>query len=78
MSKILFFLLIFFAIYLGWRSFRIKQIDSKKKEQASKQDFVMVSCARCGIYVPQSEAYENNGQYYCCKEHCHSNQGKDQ
>jgi uncharacterized protein len=29
----------------------------------------MVSCTRCGIHVPQTEALEKDGQFYCCREH---------
>ena len=30
----------------------------------------MVSCARCGIYVPTSEAVFRSGKVYCSEEHC--------
>jgi uncharacterized protein len=29
----------------------------------------MVSCARCGIYIPMSEAFFRSGNVYCCEEH---------
>ena len=29
----------------------------------------MVRCARCGVHVPQSEALEQAGHYYCSREH---------
>ncbi len=29
----------------------------------------MVQCANCGIYIPQHEALERNGRYYCSVEH---------
>jgi uncharacterized protein len=29
----------------------------------------MVACARCGVYVPASEAVFRTGKVYCCEEH---------
>jgi len=30
---------------------------------------VMVSCAQCGLHVPQSEAYPGRGGQFCCAAH---------
>jgi uncharacterized protein len=29
----------------------------------------MVACGHCGINVPQSEALEDRGRFYCSEEH---------
>ncbi len=29
----------------------------------------MVSCAVCGVHVPESEAIASNGRHYCCEAH---------
>jgi uncharacterized protein len=29
----------------------------------------MVACGHCGINLPQSEALENDGRFYCSEEH---------
>ena len=29
----------------------------------------MVSCVKCGLYVPASEAVFRTGKVYCCEEH---------
>jgi uncharacterized protein len=29
----------------------------------------MVQCGNCGIFVPQHEALERDGHYYCSREH---------
>jgi len=29
----------------------------------------MLACARCGVYVPASEAVFRTGKVYCCEEH---------
>ncbi len=41
---------------------RVEGLRSSNVEQ-------MVSCARCGIYVPASEAIFRTGKVYCCEEH---------
>lgn len=29
----------------------------------------MVSCDRCGVHVPESEAIWDDNKHYCCEEH---------
>ena len=29
----------------------------------------MVQCANCGIYIPEKEAFQQDGQYYCSQAH---------
>lgn len=29
----------------------------------------MVQCAHCGIYIPEQEALQRAGQYYCSQAH---------
>ena len=29
----------------------------------------MVNCSQCGLYLPQSEAIAEGGEYFCCAEH---------
>lgn len=29
----------------------------------------MVKCATCQLYIPEHQAYQFQGKYYCCKEH---------
>jgi uncharacterized protein len=37
----------------------------------------MVSCARCGIHVPQPEALQKDGRFYCCREHMQPEEGQE-
>ncbi len=32
----------------------------------------MLACARCGVYIPASEAVFRTGKVYCCEEHSQS------
>lgn len=29
----------------------------------------MVACGHCGVHLPESEAIQEGGKYYCCEEH---------
>lgn len=29
----------------------------------------MVQCANCGVFVPENEAFERDGHFYCSREH---------
>lgn len=85
MYKILFFVALFAAMYFGWKYSRVQQRrlnelerqrnrqgDVQRKSQSDKKEVpaeMMVPCARCGVYVPKSEAYFKNNKYYCCSQH---------
>ena len=38
----------------------------EKNSMPSKR---MVRCEICQLHVPENEALENEGKYYCCQEH---------
>jgi len=49
-----------------WR--RIKNsatLPSQKAEEAQ----IMVRCAQCNLHVPQREALERSGSWYCSQQH---------
>lgn len=31
----------------------------------------MLSCAKCGVFIPASEAIQKQDHYYCCEQHAH-------
>jgi uncharacterized protein len=35
----------------------------------------IVSCAACGLHLPQSEAHASGGQWYCSREHLEQARG---
>ena len=67
------FFLFVVAVLIGvwlWRSGRQKDVASKKPPAppAALQD--MVSCALCGLHLPQAESVSGRaGLLYCCKDH---------
>ncbi len=70
MSRILFWLLLALAAYIGYRWWRIKQQATAAGggPQRAKVE-TMVRCDACGLNVPQSEAIAAGGRWYCCEEH---------
>lgn len=40
-----------------------------KKNNSSRQVESFVACHKCGLHIPQQEAIEHNGHYYCCRAH---------
>jgi uncharacterized protein len=55
------------ALYIMVRRLLARPGKEQSPEDATPVD--MVSCARCGIHVPQAEALEKDGHFYCCREH---------
>jgi hypothetical protein len=59
MGRILFFLLLALAIYIGWRMWRMQQSRPRGDAQPRDRGAVverMVRCDVCGLNLPQSEA----------------------
>ena len=74
-ARILLLLFIAFLVYLIFRGFFRAQ--TKKKDEpavartAKGED--MVTCARCGVNLPRSEAREDAGRLVCHNNpNCHS------
>jgi uncharacterized protein len=66
--KLLLVLLVFLLAAWLWRTRRHKNTDTPKPPpQKSPQD--MVSCARCGLHIPQAESVQGRDGVYCCQAH---------
>jgi uncharacterized protein len=68
MARILLLLVIAFLIYLIFRGFFRAQV--KKKEAApppatTTRGEDMVTCARCGVNMPRSDARDDGGRLVC-------------
>lgn len=78
MGKLLFWLVVIFAALLVVRLIAYKTQAAKRpvSPPPAKPRFgtpssneAMVRCAHCGIHLPRSEAYMQQGQTWCCAEH---------
>jgi uncharacterized protein len=58
---------IWLVIYLARRL--LQKRDTEKKHRQTRQIGNMVRCETCGLHIPDTEAIEENGHYYCCEEH---------
>jgi uncharacterized protein len=74
-ARILLLLFIAFLVYLAFRGFFRAQTRRKAEppvaRSAKGED--MVTCARCGVNLPRSEAREEAGRLVCqSNPHCRS------
>ena len=70
MGRILFFLLLALAAYIGWQWLRrtsLRGPTPPSGKTAAPQ--AMVSCAHCGLHLPQADALPAGERYFCCEEH---------
>ncbi len=53
------------VVWILYRLAKSPRIESKPRKKVGD----MVSCARCGTYVPRDEAIRANEKFYCCSQH---------
>jgi len=41
----------------------------KPRKSKTKKIESFVACHKCGLHIPQQEAIESDGNYYCSKSH---------
>ncbi len=75
------YLLVLAVVFIGvlmWRSNRFAASQDKKKQSdreamRAQTQQIMVSCASCGLHLPQAEALPGLGgeakPWFCCPEH---------
>ncbi len=47
----------------------LDQKKNAKKQAGSSRIETMVSCAHCGLHIPQQEAIQAQDKYYCSDKH---------
>jgi uncharacterized protein len=67
MARILLLLVIAFFIYLLFRGFLKSQLKNKDAPPPARspRGEDMVSCSRCGVNLPRSEARDEGGKLVC-------------
>lgn len=66
MARILLLVFIGFLVYLAFRIFFRAQVKDKAAPPATTSTGEdMVTCARCGVNLPRSEAHDIDGRLVC-------------
>jgi uncharacterized protein len=65
-GKILLFLVLALVVYLMIKG---AARAGKRTGSRAKSAENMVACARCGVNLPRSEAFEGEKGFYCSEEH---------
>jgi uncharacterized protein len=68
MSKLILLLFLGLLAYFFYKGFK-RQSPERESEIPPRDAERMVSCARCGVHLPESEALESEGRRYCSEEH---------
>lgn len=62
--KFLLFLLVLAGIW-WWRGAVARQKPRVEQRPVER----MVACECCGVHMPESDAIQENGRYFCCAAH---------
>jgi uncharacterized protein len=68
MARLLIWILLAVAAYAVVRNWS-RAGARRARAAADKGPEAIVSCAACGLNVPQSEAHARAGRWYCSQEH---------
>lgn len=65
------FLTLIFVIWLAIHFIKrlINPPPDKRRPQKPRQIESFVACHKCGLHIPQHEAIESQGRYYCSESH---------
>jgi len=69
MGRIFFFLLLAIAAYVAWQWLRRASLRGPAAGSKPVSPQVIVSCADCGLHVPQADALPAGERYFCCEDH---------
>jgi uncharacterized protein len=67
MARLLFWILIAVVAYAAVKHWT--RSGTGRTRAGDKPPEAIVSCAACGLNVPQSEALGRDGRWYCSREH---------
>ena len=70
MGRILFFVLLGVALYVGFRIWRVgKRRGDSAVAKPGEASEPMIRCDHCGLNVPRSEAIAAGDRFYCSPSH---------
>lgn len=71
MGRVVFFLLLGIAVYVGFRIWQIRNRRGDESASAKRgtTSEPMIRCAKCGLNLPRSEAVAEADRFYCSESH---------
>lgn len=73
MGRILFFILLAVAVWIGWRLWQDKARLRARRDTASASEAVegevLVPCRHCGLRLPKSTAVAAGDAFFCTEAH---------
>ncbi len=72
MGKLLLWLALIAAVYLGYRLVVVSRRRSAQAARRAERNAAgepMRRCAHCAVYVPESDAFVVGDRHYCCEAH---------
>lgn len=57
------------VVWWVWQKRRDALHDDAKSAPAETLPETMLTCAHCGVHLPESEGLRQDGQVYCCEAH---------
>ena len=72
MMKVVAWLVLIFVVLLALRMINVRKSRSRKSGAAAGpvESQAMVRCARCGVFLPRTDALEVDGGYACADSEC--------
>lgn len=67
MVRILFWIVLGVVVYAVTRNW--SRVAARRTGAADRPSEPIVTCAACGLNVPQSEAHTRGSEWYCSREH---------
>ncbi|MGB4878707.1 MAG: PP0621 family protein [Thiolinea sp.] len=74
MSRIIFILVLLVVGYLLLKSWqRRNKLNNQRRDERSsgqiKNNIHIVSCQQCGLHIPETEAVQHGGKFFCSLDH---------
>lgn len=69
MSKLILLLFLGLFAYLVFKGYQRAASRRRSDAERPKAPERMVTCARCGVHLPESEAFDGDGGRFCSDEH---------
>lgn len=66
MPRLLFMLAVIAIVWWLWRNHRLP---GRGPRPASGREITTVRCQLCGVHVPQQQALQSHGHWYCSAQH---------